>query len=192
MGRPREFDRDAVLDRALELFWQRGFDGTSMTELVEHLGIGRQSLYDTFGDKRAIYLEALDRYHATRASLPWELLDRQPLRPGLRGLMTSMIDWLLESTQGRSCMLVAAAAERCPADAEVSARFCASTASIERQLRRRLDRARAEGDLGRHHDPEALARFLTSTMYGLQLSAKGGLDRAALLQIVDVALSALG
>lgn len=192
MGRPREFERDAVLDRALELFWQRGFDGTSMADLVEHLGVGRQSLYDTFGDKRAMYLEALDRYHATRASLPWEVLDQHPLRPGLRTLMTSMVDWLLESTHGRSCMLVAAAAERCPADAEVGARFCANTASIERHLRQRLERARAEGDLGRHHDPGALARFLTSTMYGLQLSAKGGLDRAALLQIVDVALTALG
>ncbi|MEZ4403689.1 MAG: TetR/AcrR family transcriptional regulator [Kofleriaceae bacterium] len=192
MARPREFDRDAVLDRAMELFWARGFDATSMSDLVDHVGIGRQSLYDTFGDKHALYLAALDRYRLERGSTPWHLLDDQPLRPGLRALFTAVIDWLLADPDGKICMLVTAAAERCPRDAEVAARFCANATDVERRFVDRLTRARDAGELGRHHDVTALARYLASSLYGLQLTAKAQRDRASLASIVDVTLSILG
>ena len=191
MARPREFDRDEVLEQALQLFWSRGYEVTSMADLVEHLGIGRQSLYDTFGDKRALYLQALDRYKDAHG-LPMPLLDGRPLRVGLRLLLTSAVDWLHDVTGGRGCMLVHAMTERGSDDPEIRARFCANSAALVAQLEARLVTARADGELGPHHDPRALARYLANTMNGLQLSARAGLDRAALLQIVDVALMALG
>lgn len=191
MGRPKEFDRDQALDRALELFWSRGYEATSMSDLVEHLGIGRQSLYDTFGDKHALYLAALDRYRTEHSTTPWHLLD-QPLRKGLRALMLAVVDWLATNPDGKICMMVGAAAERCPQDPEVAARFCTSTRDQEARLAARLRRAVDDGEIGAHHDPEAVARYLINTLYGLQLSARTTRDRAALAQIVDVALSILG
>lgn len=191
MARPREFDRDEVLEQALQLFWSRGYELTSMADLVEHLGVGRQSLYDTFGDKRALYLQALDRYKDAHG-LPMPLLDGRPLRVGLRLLLTSVVDWLGAGTEGRGCMLVKAVTERGDDDPEIVARFCANSQALVDQLEARLLRARADGELGPHHDPRALARYLLNTINGLQLSARAGLDRAALQQIVDVALMALG
>ena len=191
MARPREFDRDAVLEQALQLFWSRGYEVTSMADLVEHLGVGRQSLYDTFGDKRALYLQALDRYKQAHG-LPMPLLDGRPLRVGLQMLLTAVVDWLRDVTNGRGCMLVHAMTERGADDPEIRARFCANSDALVAQLEARLITARADGELGPHHDPRALARFLANTMNGLQLSARAGLDRAALMQIVDVALMALG
>ncbi|MBK8260311.1 MAG: TetR/AcrR family transcriptional regulator [Nannocystis sp.] len=192
MGRPKEFERDAVLDRAIEVFWDRGYDGTSMADLVEALGIGRQSLYDTFGDKRSLYLLALDRYRSERNTTPWHLLDEQPLRPGLRALFTAIVDWMADEPDGRSCMMVCAAAERAPHDREVERRFCANTEQMERRFTARLERARADGEIGGQHDVTALARYLTNALYGLNLTAKARRDRAYLHQIVDVTLSILG
>jgi TetR/AcrR family transcriptional repressor of nem operon len=191
MARPKEFDRDTVLDRALELFWRQGYEGTSTAALVDHTGIGRQSLYDTFGDKRRLYLEALDRYRA-RGATPWHLLDEQPLRPGLRALYLAIIDWLVSDTDGKSCMLVSAATERCPSDREVAARFCANTRDLETRFAARLRRAQADGEISARHDTGDLARYFTNTLYGLQVTAKATRDRAALTSIVDVALSILG
>ena len=160
-----------------------------MADLVEHLGVGRQSLYDTFGDKRALYLQALDRYQEAHG-LPLPLLDGRPLRVGLRMLLTAVVDWLRDVTNGRGCMLVRAMSEH--HDDEIRARFCGNTAALTARLEARLVAARTDGELGAHHDPRALARYLVNTMNGLQLSARAGLDRAALMQIVDVALMALG
>ena len=192
MGRPKEFDREAVLDRALEVFWDRGYDGTSMADLVDALGVGRQSLYDTFGDKRALYLLALDRYRAERNATPWHLLDELPLRPGLRALFAAVIDWLVDNPEGRTCMMVCAAAERAPHDPEVAARFATSTRQVEHRFIARFKRAQADGEIGAQHDPIALARYFTNTLNGLAVTAKGVHDRAHLLQIADVTLSILG
>lgn len=191
MARPREFDRDAVLEQALQLFWSRGYETTSMADLVENLGVGRQSLYDTFGDKRALYLLALDRYKEAHG-LPLLLLDGRPLRVGLRLLLAAVVDWLHDVSGGRGCMLVHAMSERGADDPEILTRFCGNTAALTARLEARLLAARTDGELGPHHDPRALARYLANTINGLQLSARAGLDRAALLQIVDVALMALG
>lgn len=192
MGRPREFDREAVLDRALELFWDRGYEGTSMSDLVETLGVGRQSLYDTFGDKQALYLLALERYRTERSITPWHLLEEKALRVGLRALLVAIVDCLVESPQGRTCMMVNAAAERAPHDPEVKRLFCATTQLWETRLEERLRRAQQEGELGRHHDVRALARFLANTIFGLQVTGKSVTDRAHLMQIVDVTMSILG
>jgi TetR/AcrR family transcriptional repressor of nem operon len=192
MGRPKEFDREAVLDRALEIFWARGYEATSMTDLVEALGIGRQSLYDTFGDKRALYLLALDRYSHERNTTPWHLLDELPLRSGLRALFVAAIDFILCAGDQRTCMMVNAAAELAPHDPEVKQRFCAAISDVEGRFERRLARAKEAGEIGGHHDVRAVARYLANTLYGLQITAKGVTDRAHLLQIVDVGLSILG
>lgn len=192
MARPKEFDREAVLERAMLLFWERGYEATSIGDLTTHLGIGRQSLYDTFGDKHALYLAALDRYITANAGIvPGALRDHRPLRRQFRDLLQGLIESVTAS-EGRSCMLVLAAAERCSEDAEVKRRFCATGARMEDALFVRLSQASADGELAAHHDPRALARYFVTTIYGLQMSARGGTPPAALEQAADVAVMILG
>jgi TetR/AcrR family transcriptional repressor of nem operon len=162
-----------------------------MTDLVEHLGVGRQSLYDTFGDKRALYLAALDHYANTgRACM--ELPDDVPVRKQLRGFFTALIARAVGDPEHGCCMMVLAAAERAPADDEVTERFCSVNDKLEKVLVRRLARAQREGEIGSHHDVFALARFLSSSAFGLQLTARGVRDRRHLEQIADTTLSILG
>lgn len=191
MARSKEFDRDEVLERAVQLFWARGYEATSIGDLTEHLGIGRQSLYDTFGDKHALYVAALDRYKQTGRSVVVEaLLKPGQLKRQMREVLRSVVDATLES--GHTCMLLQAASERCPTDTAVRNRFCANTTELEEAFVRRFRRAREEGDLGGDHDLRALARYFVTTIYGLQLSARGGTDRRSLEQSAEVALSVLG
>jgi TetR/AcrR family transcriptional regulator, transcriptional repressor for nem operon len=190
MARSKEFDREQVLERAMELFWSRGFEATSIGDLTEHLGIGRQSLYDTFGDKHALYVAALDHYKEGGRMFADEALTRPgQLKRHMREVLRATIDTTLET--GRACMLLNAAAERCPTDTAVRERFCSNTNAVEEALVRRFRRAREEGELGGERDLRALARYFVTQIYGLQLSARGGIDRRALEQSAEVALSVL-
>ncbi len=191
MPRAKEFDRDEVLDRAIELFWSRGYEATSIGDLTEHLGIGRQSLYDTFGDKHQLYVQALDRYHQNGRSIVVEaLLKPGQLKRQMREVLRSTIDSTVET--GRTCMLINAAAERCPTDTAVRERFCASAIELEEAFLRRFRRAREEGELDGDRDLRALARYFVTTIYGLQLAARGGTERRAIVESAEVALSVLG
>lgn len=193
MPRPKEFDRDQVLDLATDVFWKRGYEATSIGDLVAALGIGRQSLYDTFGDKHALYLAALDRYRQRHGgAVACALESDMPLRRAIRTIFEGAIDQLLGDPQGKSCMLVAAIAERCPDDKSVAERFCTNMKSMEQALEKRLVRARDEGEIGRHLEPAALARYFVNTLNGLQITGKALRDRKALLEIADVALAILG
>ncbi|HVK74135.1 MAG TPA: TetR/AcrR family transcriptional regulator [Kofleriaceae bacterium] len=190
MARPKEFDRDEVLGRAMQLFWSRGYEATSMADLVDHLGIGRQSLYDTFGDKHALYLAALDHYVERSAAPPFEC--DVPVRKQLRMLFTSVIDRAVGEPERNCCLLILAAAERATVDDEVAARVAAASQRLEKVLTRRLTAAQRDGEIGSHHDPLALARFLTSAINGLQLTGRTARDRKHLEQIADTTLSLLG
>lgn len=193
MARPKEFDRDQVLDLAVEVFWRRGYEATSMNELVDALGIGRQSLYDTFGDKHSLFLAALDRYRQRHAGDVLKVLELEiPLRRALRQLLDSLIGQLLCDGEGKTCMMVAAVTERCPRDAEVAERFASNLTGMHDAFERRFARAQREGELGKHHDPRALARYFVNTLNGLQITGKALRDRKALLEIADVALAILG
>jgi TetR/AcrR family transcriptional regulator, transcriptional repressor for nem operon len=193
VSRPKEFDRDQALDLATEVFWKRGYEATSIGDLVDALGIGRQSLYDTFGDKHALYLASLDRYRQRHGSAVAAALGADvPLRRSMRMLFEGAIDQLLGDPHGKSCMLVAAVAERCPDDPAVAERFCSNLHGMEQALQRRLVRAQQEGEIARHLEPLALARYFVNTLNGLQITGKAVRDRRALLEIADVTLSVLG
>lgn len=191
MARPKEFDRDQVLDRAVELFWEKGYEATSMADLVEALGVGRQSLYDTFGDKHALYLAALDRY--VRGHSPaTAFATGQPVRKQLRALFSGLVARVTTHKERGACLLGAAVVERCPGDQDVAARFLRETRHLEAALADRLREAQADGEIGTHHDPAGLARYFVNALYGLQLSARAHPDRAFLDPIVDVTMAILG
>src|SRR5262245_46829740 len=175
----------------MDLFWRRGYEATSIGDLVEHLGVGRQSLYDTYGDKRALYVAALDRYREQFGEQVAEAFSAEgPIRRVLRNVMRAIAEKAAQRPS-RSCMLLSAVAERGPDDADVRRRFCDNTSSFERVLAQRLARARDVAEFDSEHDDRTLARYFASSVYGLQLLARGGADRRHLDQVIDVTLSIL-
>src|SRR5690606_518976 len=115
MARSKEFDPETVLRRALELFWRRGYEATSMADLVEHLGIGRASLYATFGSKHDLYMKALECYVRTQEPAPVELLSQPgPALPAVRALVELCTEDSIRDLERRGCMIVNAAAELLP------------------------------------------------------------------------------
>jgi TetR/AcrR family transcriptional regulator, transcriptional repressor for nem operon len=192
MARHKEFDRDEALNKAMEVFWSRGYGAASIQDLVKHMGINRQSLYDTFGDKHALYLQALDRYREVETRKLFELLERDgSVKRALRQLFTGVVEGALCDGERRGCFMGNAMSElagRCKATA---VRTCSNMAAMEDALYRALLRGKKEGEFKRVRDPRAVARFFNSSVQGLVLMAKATQDRKTLEDVVKVTLSVL-
>lgn len=192
MVRTKEFDPDTALDAALDLFWERGYEATSVQDLVDHLGIGRGSLYATFGSKHELYLKALDRYLRSRDPDPIALLGRPgPALPAVRTLVRTYADEAARDVRRRGCMIVNAAMERVPGDPVVTRRVQASWRALERALAAALTRARDQGELAADKDPAAIARYLLVVLQGLRVVGKAGPGAARLRDAAELALSVL-
>lgn len=191
MARPREFDVDEVLERATELFWTKGYEETSMRELEEGLGVGRQSLYSTFGDKRDLFLAALDRYAALQASRLEPLLAPGAGLDAIRQYFTSTVGTCTGRVPRRSCMMLNSVVEFGEADPDIARRYSENQQQIVDAFRHALRGAVQAGELPPKTDADALALFLVSQVYGLVVLSKGGAPVQTLERVVTAALSAL-
>jgi TetR/AcrR family transcriptional repressor of nem operon len=192
MARQKEFDRDEVLHKAMEVFWARGYEGTSIQDLVKHMGINRQSIYDTFGDKHSLFLQALDCYREIQSQKVFEILDRPgSVKRNLRLLFQEVVDKALLEEGRRGCFVGNAISELAGRCKETAARTCNSVASAERTFQRALQRGKEQGELPAVRDTRAVARFLYSSLQGLLLLAKATRDRQLLNDVVKVTLSVL-
>lgn len=190
MARTKEFDPDVALDRAMELFWQNGYEATSMADLTERLGIGRASLYATFGDKRRLYLKAVQRY-LEREPSPVELLSQPgPALPAVRALVELYVQESLDDEQRKGCLVVNSATELLPRDRPVARLVESSWDGLEVALTSALTRARAQGELPTGRDPRALARFLLVFLQGVRVMGKSP-DAGRLRDAADHALALL-
>ncbi|WP_019633632.1 TetR/AcrR family transcriptional regulator [Actinomadura atramentaria] len=188
MARTKEFDPDAALDAALELFWERGYEATSMADLVARLGIGRASLYATFGGKHDLFLRALERYR-DRAD-PVESLARPgPALPAVRALLASYV--AADLADRRGCMVVNTAVELAPRDAAAARRVAAAWDGLEAALAAALVRARAQGEIPADRDPRALARFLLVVAQGLRVVGRADADPRRLWDAVEQTMAAI-
>jgi TetR/AcrR family transcriptional repressor of nem operon len=192
MARHKEFDRDEALQKAMEVFWSRGYKATSVSDLVGHTGVNRQSLYDTFGDKHALFLQALDRYHEIESRKLFDLLEGPgSIKKALRQLFTAVVEGSLCEVGRRGCLMGNAMSElagRCEATA---ARTCLNMEAVEGAFYRALLRGKKDGELKGVREPRAVARFLYSSLQGLVLLAKSTRDRKTLEDVVKVTLSVL-
>ncbi|MCX2970842.1 MULTISPECIES: TetR/AcrR family transcriptional regulator [Streptomyces] len=193
MARTREFDPDAVLQAALELFWRRGYAATSMADLVEHLGIGRASLYATFGNKRELYLKALERYTEARDPvLVAELSQPGPVLPAVRALVRRYAaEAACPERRLDGCFVTNTAAELAPHDPVAARRVEASWDHVETPLHAALIRARAQGELPAERDPRGLARMLLVLLQGLRVVGKASSDPARVREAAEQALTLL-
>src|SRR5258706_2339030 len=160
MARPKEFDRDRALKKAMDVFWQQGYEATSTDDLLRAMGIGRQSLYDTFGDKHRLYLEALRLYEADSGA---ELFKRIYETPSP---FVAICDYILSIADGtsadraRGCFYVNATNELAPSDPDVAAVIRASSARCETAFERILREAKPRGEVDRYVDEPVAARVL--------------------------------
>lgn len=191
MARPKEFDEEVVLGRAMELFWERGYQATSTSDLVDHLGIGRASLYATYGSKHELFLRALDAYIQARVTTLTDVLSQPgPVLPAVRKVLDLFVKRALDGDRP-GCMVVNTAAELAPADSEAARRVQASWVALETGLASALTRARAQGELPADKDPHALASFLMVFIQGVLVVGKGDPNRERLVIASREALSIL-
>ena len=192
MARPKSFDEEAVLDQAVQLFWERGYEGTSLADLETHLGLGRQSLYNTFGDKHGLFLKALDRYR--RDSGEKVLAPLNAPDAGLNAIRR-FFEWGVESLTSsgvrRGCFLTNTISERGLEDSDALLRCNQSRDQLERAFRRTLAQAKAKGELPKSIDVEATATLLAIQNYGLTVMAKAGATKQQLLAAVEALFAGL-
>lgn len=191
MARPKEFDRDLALQKAMMVFWEKGYAATSAADLVQAMGIGRQSLYDTFGDKHQLYLEALALYsEASVAELVQSMRAARPLEAIEAMLMAFAAR--PEQQNALGCMGINSICELGLQDEAVNAVRARSGAPLRASLMALLEQAKAAGDADPALDAAAGADFILATLAGMKVIAKGGTDAQALRSVGALAVQALG
>lgn len=191
MGRPRGFCRDEALDRAMDVFWRKGYEGTTLADLTRAMGINPPSLYAAFGNKAGLFTAALDRYSDRIESYLAEILALPTAREVASRMLHGKADYLTDPANPPGCLYVQAGLA-CGDDAEnVPAELARRRARAEVALCERFERAAAEGDLPPGAVPAVLASLITTLIQGMDVRASAGATREELHRLVDLALAGL-
>ncbi|MER5882355.1 TetR family transcriptional regulator [Streptomyces sp. NPDC001941] len=193
MARTKEFDPEAALRAALDLFWQRGYEATSMADLVEHLGVGRASIYATFGNKHQLYLKALDRYgESGDDTLLAELSQPGPALPAVRAVVRRFAaEASAEERRLAGCFVTNTAAELGPHDDLAARRVERSWEHLETLLHSALVRAQTQGELPGDRDPRTLARMFLVLFQGMRVTGKASTNPDRVRDAAEQALTLL-
>jgi AcrR family transcriptional regulator len=188
LGRPRGFDAERALDRALAIFWRDGYEGASLPALTKAMGINRPSLYAAFGNKEELFRKAVDRYDAGPARYTRKALRKATAREVVEALLTGIVVLLTKRQHPGGCLMVQGALAsgenaKCVRE-ELASRRAAGVAAI----RRRFQRAINEGDLPASADASVLARFVATVMHGMAVQAASGASRMELVRVKDMFL----
>lgn len=188
-GRPREFDVDQALAAALRVFWSKGYEGASMADLTDAMGITKPSLYAAFGNKEALFNKALDLYQAEKLAYMGRALEA----PTARGVAERLLRGALEmqtATEGPCGCLSVISSVACSTEAEsIREQVVARSAAAKKALLDRFERAKIDGDLPADADPQGLSSYLTAVMQGMAVQAGAGASRAELERLVETSLA---
>ena len=192
MGRLKAFDENKVLDRAVDCFWQHGYEATSVRDLADRMGIGGASLYNAYGDKRALFVAALARYAERSMRERIARLEKSG-RPkeAIRAFLAEIIDRSLADPDRKGCLLVNSALDVAPHDAEIGRVIAGCFAELRAFFRRNLEAARAAHQVPRQTDLDELAGHLLGVVLGLRVLARTGANRAQLDAVARPALRLL-
>jgi len=190
-GRPRSFDSAQALERALRVFWRKGYEGASLAELTKAMGINRPSLYAAYGDKPALFRKALDRYAGEMGGYLREALARPKAREVAEKLLLGAADSMCGG-QGNpaGCLLVQGGLAVGDEDESIRRELISRRRANEAMVRRRLQRAKREEDLPPTSDPAALARYIATVSQGMAVQAASGASRDQLREVAETALKA--
>ena len=190
MARSKEFDEEVVLKKAMELFWEQGYEKTSISDLVEHMGIHRKSLYDTFVDKHTLYLRAIDCYRAyTTDKLKYEVLQAKTASKAIKNIFEYTIEASADHPEG--CLFVNAATETALQDLEVDQRTQEAFTQTEDLFTQLIHKGQQESEFTCDLDASALAEILHSTLLGIRVLARTSTPKEKLHQIADHILAIL-
>ncbi len=188
IGRRRAFDVDQALDQALWVFWRKGYEGTSLPDLTEAMGINRPSLYAAFGNKESLFRKAVDRYAEGPAAYVREALEAPTARAVAERLLGGAVDLLSDPRHPRGCLLVQGALS-CGAAAEpIRQELVSRRKAAEAAMHQRFERAISDGDLPAGADAADLARFIATVTVGMAVQAASGASRDELERVARVAL----
>jgi len=192
LPRPRAFDEAKALDAAVDCFWRRGYEATSVRDLGERMRISGPSLYNAFGDKRALFVQALERYmdRATRARIH-RLETSLPPKQAIRRFFREIVERAASDRDRRGCFLINSALEVAPHDAELGAEIAERLGEIEAFLCRAVRAAQADGSVPKDRSSRDLARLLLGVLLGIRVLARSKPNRALLEGVVRPALALL-
>ena len=192
MARPREFDEVTALEAAIECFWDRGYEATSVRDLAGKMGISGQSLYNAYGDKRALFAQALEHYldHSARALIK-ELESSLPPKQAVRRFIEEIVARSVSDRERRGCFLINSALEVAPHDSELGALIADRLAEIEAFFYRSIKAAQAKGTVPRDRSAKDLARLLLGVVLGIRVLARSKPQRALLEGVARPALALL-
>lgn len=191
MARPREFNEEAVLDAAIQCFWARGYEATSVRYLIEKTGITGASLYNAFGDKRALYQKALDHYVDQSVADRIRRCEGLPPRQAIGDFFAEIIERSLRDRERKGCMLVNAALDVAPHDPGFQRIVADVLIQIEGFFRRCVEAGQADGTITKSHTPEALARHFLGILMGVRVLARVRPERTLLEGVVGPAFALL-
>jgi len=191
MGRPREFSEAAALDAAMRVFWERGYEGTSIDDLTAAMGINRSSLYASFGDKEALFRRVLDHYAAGPMAFVNEALQLATARGILEALFRGTVKFLGDPSHPRGCLSLQGGLACGTGVESVRQTMVACRKGPIQMLQKRLEQARKKGDLPQDVDPKDLARYAAVVMNGLSVQAANGATQAEMNRAVELALRSL-
>jgi AcrR family transcriptional regulator len=190
-GRPRSFDRGVALRRAMELFWAKGYDGTSLSDLTAAMGINSPSLYAAFGSKEALFGEAVRLYGETEGGRVWACLKEAPTaREAIARMLRASAEDFTRARKPRGCLIVLGALNADEANEAVCRELQRQRAQNVDLLRRCLERGVAEGELPSALDTQAIAMFYATVQHGMSIQARDGASRKALIVVAECAMAA--
>lgn len=190
-GRPRSFDRTAALERAMQVFWEKGYEGASLADLTAAMGINPPSLYAAFGCKEALYLEVMELYSRTIGTEIWSALETVPnAKEAVDGFLLATAKAYSQPDQPHGCLIALGGLHSGEVTKPICDALCRHRADNIVKLRQRLERAVAEGELPASIDPEAIATFYATVQNGMSILARDGGDYKALKHVADGAMAA--
>jgi len=187
-GRPRSFDTGKALDHALDVFWRKGYQGASLTDLTKAMGINRPSLYAAFGNKEKLFRNVLDRYAEGPSSYSRAALEQPTSRAVVERLLYGTADMLTSPRNPAGCLWVQGALACGNGADSMREELISRRLAAEAALRHRLNRARIDGDLPPDANPANLARYIATMIQGMSIQAAGGATRGELHRIIGIAL----
>lgn len=192
LGRPRKFDPDQALDQAMQLFWHKGYDATSLNDLTETLGVNRPSLYAAFGNKDELFVRALEHYWASPANYIKQALNQRTIRQVVMHLLLGVVDRGTRPGNPPGCLFVSGALSCSGADPRLHHELRAAWKNGQARITQRLQHAVETGELPPKTDVTVLMRMIVTTSFGLSVQASLGAKRAELLAVIDACLARWG
>ncbi|HSH86162.1 MAG TPA: TetR/AcrR family transcriptional regulator [Methylophilus sp.] len=188
-GRPRVFDMDEALEKALQIFWKRGYEGASLAELTETLGVNKPSLYAAFGNKEELFMKALSKYVAGPVAFVREVVNEPTARDVAQTFLYKAAEFLTEPSHPKGCMVVQGALSGGESAEMIKSVLIQYRTAYEKVLTKRFEQARNDGDLSSDTNPESLAKYLATLHQGMSVQATSGASKEDLLAIADLALN---